>query len=384
MRICYFGTYRAEYSRNRILIEGLRQNGVEVIECHEPLWQSVEDRVAKASGGWISPRFWFRTIRTYLRLVWRYLRLGPHDVVIVGYPGQFDVYCARLLCWLRNRPLVWDIFMSIYLIAVERGLDQKSLFTVNALRVIERWACRLPDRLWLDTAEYVAWFSSTHGVFAERFRLIPTGANDRIFRPVALGGSANKSKFRVVYHGSFIPNHGVHVIIGAADLLREEPNLEIKLIGDGPERSKAVQAARELKLENVIFCDWIDQDELVHHLAQADICLGVFGSTPQSLMTIQNKIYESLALAKPLITGDSPTMRATFIHGQHLYLVPRADPAALAEAIRCLRADVAMRVRLASEGNALFRQRFTRAAIGRLAVDHLQELLSSRKAGIQV
>ena len=37
MRVCYFGTYRAEYSRNQIMIEGLRRNGVEVIECHETL-----------------------------------------------------------------------------------------------------------------------------------------------------------------------------------------------------------------------------------------------------------------------------------------------------------------------------------------------------------
>ena len=37
LRVCYFGTYRAEYSRNRIMMEGLRKNGVEVIECHENL-----------------------------------------------------------------------------------------------------------------------------------------------------------------------------------------------------------------------------------------------------------------------------------------------------------------------------------------------------------
>jgi hypothetical protein len=30
MRICYFGTYRANYSRNVIMVEGLRRAGVEV------------------------------------------------------------------------------------------------------------------------------------------------------------------------------------------------------------------------------------------------------------------------------------------------------------------------------------------------------------------
>jgi len=379
VRVCYFGTYRAEYSRNRILIEGLRQNGVEVIECHETLWRDVEDRIAQASGGWINPLFWLRVGVTYIRLVWRYLCLEPHDIVIVGYPGQFDLYCAKLLCSLFNRPLVWDVFMSIYLIAVERGLAQKSSFTVNALRVVERWACRLPDQLWLDTAEYINWFGKIHGVLTERFRLVPTGADDSVFRPVATQEMIESSKFRIVYHGSFIPNHGVDVIIHAAAILKREPNLEIELIGDGPERDRAVNMARDLELQNVVFRDWLDHDKLVCRLALADVCLGVFGLTPQSLMTIQNKIYEGLAMAKPVITGDSPTIRATLLHGRHIYLVPRANPAALADAIQRLRSDKMLQTKLAYEGNALFAQHFTVAAIGRRAVAHLRELLSPRR-----
>ena len=41
LRVCYFGTYRADYARNHILITGLRRNGVEVIECQESLWHSI-------------------------------------------------------------------------------------------------------------------------------------------------------------------------------------------------------------------------------------------------------------------------------------------------------------------------------------------------------
>ena len=52
LHVCYFGAYREEYSRNRIMIEGLRRNGVEVVECHALLWRRIEDRVAVASGGW--------------------------------------------------------------------------------------------------------------------------------------------------------------------------------------------------------------------------------------------------------------------------------------------------------------------------------------------
>ena len=52
LRICYFGTYRANYTRNQILLKGLRaQEGAEVYECHATLWYGIEDRVEQVPGG---------------------------------------------------------------------------------------------------------------------------------------------------------------------------------------------------------------------------------------------------------------------------------------------------------------------------------------------
>jgi hypothetical protein len=72
LRVCYFGTYRQDYSRNQIMIEGLRLAGVDVIECHEPLWRGIEDRFQVASGGWLNPVFWRRVIHTYFHLLDNY------------------------------------------------------------------------------------------------------------------------------------------------------------------------------------------------------------------------------------------------------------------------------------------------------------------------
>lgn len=100
LRVYYFGTYRAGYSRNRIMIEGLRRNGVDIVECHEQLWRGIEDRVRVASGGWLCSVFILRIVRTYLKLLWAYRRIGEYDVMVLGYPGQLDVYLARMLTWV--------------------------------------------------------------------------------------------------------------------------------------------------------------------------------------------------------------------------------------------------------------------------------------------
>ncbi len=114
---------------------------------------AIADRVQAASGGWRSFGFVARVAQTYWRLLQKYRQVGEYDLMVVGYPGQFDVFLARLLSRLRRKPLAWDVFMSIYLIALERGLQQRSPFTIAAIRRLERLACSVPDRLILDMEE---------------------------------------------------------------------------------------------------------------------------------------------------------------------------------------------------------------------------------------
>lgn len=102
LRVCYFGTYRENYSRNQMMIAGLRLNGVIVIECHQTLWHGIEDRVRVVSREWSKPSFWWRLISVYWRLFKSYLSIGDYDVLVVGYPGQLDIFLARILTLINT------------------------------------------------------------------------------------------------------------------------------------------------------------------------------------------------------------------------------------------------------------------------------------------
>ena len=39
MRVMWLGTYERDYPRSRVLVEGLRALGVEVVEHHRALWE---------------------------------------------------------------------------------------------------------------------------------------------------------------------------------------------------------------------------------------------------------------------------------------------------------------------------------------------------------
>ncbi len=374
MKVCYFGTYRENYSRNSIMIEALRRANVEVIECHATLWHGIEDRVTVASGGWANLHFIRRVFRAYGLLLKQYRAVRDYDLMVVGYPGQLDVFLARLLTWMRKKPLVLDIFMSLYLIAQERSLVKRHPFTGRLLHLIESFAYRLPDRLIQDTAEYRDWLIAEFHLDRERIFLVPTGADDRLFQPVEYTPASDKT-MRVLYYGSFIPNHGVPYILEAAGVLIDAHDIIFTLIGEGPDKASAQTYALDRKLHNVEFRAWLPQSELLSYITGADVCLGAFGNTPQSVMTVQNKIFECMAMRKPVVTGDSPALRSVFHPMVDVVLVERANGAAIAQAIQHLHHDSELRERIAVNGYALYGSDFNLEAQGQRFESHLKELL---------
>ena len=377
LRVIYFGTYRDEYSRNRIMIECLRQAGVEVIECHTPFWVSIEDRVETAKGKWFSLSFLRRMVLAYANLVSQYLRADDHEVVVLGYPGQLDVFLGRILTWIRRKPLVLDVFMSIYLIALERGLDKANKFNIQLLKALESVALRLPDRLIQDTGSYVEWLTKTYHLNYKRFRLVPTGADDRIFQPKPV--RPPDDFFRVIYYGTFIPNHRVAYIIDAARLLRDRPEFIFELIGSGPDFSEAAGLIEKYQLQDrVKLIGWLSQSELIERIAQADACLGAFGFTPQSLMTVQNKIYEGMAMERVVVTGDSPVINMNFENGIHLITCDRARPETLSEALIGLKENPERAKQIAHQGLLKFRESFSIQQLGVQFSRHLCDIVDER------
>ncbi|TFG67247.1 MAG: glycosyltransferase, partial [Anaerolineales bacterium] len=348
----------------------------DVIVCHQTLWQGIEDRVSVASGGWANLQFIRRIFRAYWLLLRRYRAVGDYDLMVVGYPGQLDVFLARVLTWLRKKPLVLDIFMSLSLIAQERGLVKRHPFTGRMLHLLENFAYRLPNRLIQDTPEYKAWLMSEFHLGDDRFRLVPTGADDRLFHPLEESPTSGAT-LHVLYYGSFIPNHGVPYIMEAAKALVNAHDIMFTFIGEGPDKATAQSYALANQLQNVEFIAWLPQSELLSYISGAGICLGAFGNTPQSVMTVQNKIYECMAMRKPVVTGDSPAVRDHFQHNEQIYLVERANSLALSTAILNLSRDSKLRNHLAQGGYAVVEKYYTIQAIGKVYREHLFMMLNA-------
>jgi len=380
LRVCYFGTYDPEYPRNRIVIDGLRASGAEVAECNMPFWGATEERVCRASGGWLSARFLWRLARCYVSLLRKELSIPDYDVMLVGYPGQLDVYLARALSSRRRKPLVFDVLMSLSLILEERGIAASSPLTARLAYWLERGACRLVDCIILDTAPYRDYFCRKYHLSPDVFRLAPLGADERVYHPLARP-RGDLTTFKVVYHGRFVPLHGVEVIVEAARILRGCRGIQFEFIGEGTTKQEALTMVARYSLQNVSFVGWIDKDQISRHLSDADLCLGVFGTTQQAFYTVPNKIWEGLAMRRAVITGDTPAVRDVLTHGQHVYLCKPGSPGSLASAVLTLYDDPDLRERLARQGCEYWQQNFTMEKTGAKFYQYLIDIVAQRATG---
>jgi glycosyltransferase involved in cell wall biosynthesis len=298
------------------------------------------------------------------------------DAILVGWPAWRAVYPAKLLSKLLGKPLIVDAFISLYDTEV---FDRKRVRegSIEALRLYlkDKVLCELADHVLLDTKEHIKYFSETFHVPRKKFSAIYVGSDDDYFYPRE---EVENKVFLVTFHGSFIPLHGIEHIIRAMKLLEAHDDIRCEILGSGQTYGYVSQLARTLRLRNVIFHrKFLKYEELPNFIARADVCLGIFGVTPKAKRVVPTKVYDVLAMKKPLITGDTPAIREVgIVDRRHALLVEPGNPRALADAILELKDDERLRRRIAEGGYALFKEKFTPKAIGKRLKEVIEEVAS--------
>lgn len=341
MRALYFGTYDRAYPRNAQVISALRAAGVEVVEAHSAVWGRHNWSVGMGQLA--------RLARAETRLA----RQGARDadVVIVGYPGHFDVPAARRVA--RGRPLVFNPLVSLHdTLVSDRGRFRAGTGAAMVVRQIDRIAFSRSDVVVADTATHARFFRETFRLAPERVEVALVGAEDRLFRP----GWYPDEGFHALFVGKLIPLHGLETILEAARLVPEVP---FRVVGDGQ-----LAGVLEGAPPNVERVGWVEYDLLPGHYQRAGCALGVFGTSEKAGRVIPNKAFQALACGTALVTADTPGARELLTDGRDALLVPPGDPEALAGAIRSLAADPQLTERIGTAGRETYETRASEPVLG--------------------
>jgi len=358
MRVCYFGQYDPDYARNQIIRHGLTLAGVEVVPCLVKMELGFPHR--------------------YLALSRKFSKIPkPFDAVIVAEVNQPIVFLAKMLTQLYRLPLIFDPFISRYdTLVIDRGIVPQNSTEARYLYWTDRLSMNLADHVFADTYQHRLYYQEKFKVHRS-ISVVPIGANTRIFYPQPTEAKKNSTDpLEILFWGTFIPLQGIQFILKAAHILQENRQpVCFRMAGNGQTFAEMQNIASELNLNNVTFLNYIAAKQLPSFIQTADIVLGIFGDTQKTLRVVPNKLYEGLAMAKPVITGDTPALRELFTPGQHLHAVPVANPESLAEAIIQLIENKEYRYHLAQQGYKYFSEQFSAEKIGHTIRDILEELI---------
>jgi glycosyltransferase involved in cell wall biosynthesis len=351
VRIAYFGTWERGYPRNDQVTAALATAGVEVDVVHEEMWGGTHKFG-------LTPTVLPRLARAELRLA-RTNVPEEVDALVVGYPGQFDVWSATR----HRKPVVFNAMVSLYDTFVEdRERFRDGSLAAKTLRRLDRAAFRAADLVVSDTRANADFMRDLAGL--DEVGVCFLGAEERLFRPTW----KRSESFHVLYVGKPAPLHGLDLILEAA---RRLPDVPFRVVGTGQESH--LLDARPANVEHV---PWVEYERVADEYARAGCAMGIFGASGKAERVIPHKTFQALAVGTPLITADTVAARELLVDHRDCLLVER-DAGELVQAIVALRDDPELARRIGAGGRATFEREASEAVLGtrwREAIERAIEL----------
>jgi colanic acid/amylovoran biosynthesis glycosyltransferase len=186
-----------------------------------------------------------------------------------------------------------------------------------------------------------------------KFAIAPLGVDPQLFAPRPFRPSP--AVFEILCVGRLVPSKGQHVLVAAIDrLVKTNPNVRIRLVGNGPDRESLASAVAAADLSRHVFLEGsIGQDRILDYYRQADIF--VLASFAEGIPVV---LMEAMAMEIPCVSTFVAGIPELIRSGIDGILVPPSDECALADAIKRLIDDPALRRRLGVAARRRVMQRY--------------------------
>jgi len=148
---------------------------------------------------------------------------------------------------------------------------------------------------------------------------LPNGVDESIFNTRIdperriISGFA-KDDFLILYGGIIGIAQGLDVILDASLLLSKDSKIKFLLLGEGPEKERLMARKKKENLDRIYFLNLIDRAEVPAFVSSIDAAVIPLKKMDLFLGAIPSKIFENLALEKPILLGVDGEAKELFIN----------------------------------------------------------------------
>jgi glycosyltransferase involved in cell wall biosynthesis len=227
------------------------------------------------------------------------------DCIIATSPQFFCAIAGSILSRLRHLPFVLEIrdLWPDSIIAVDA---LKNRHIINILRRIELSLYRRATRIVVVTESFRKIIGGK-GIAKEKIFTIKNGVDLPFFskhKESQLAKELNlKNKFIVSYIGTIGMAHALEHVLRVAKRLESNSDIAFLIIGSGARRDELFRLREKLMISNLTFIDRQPKERILSYYGVSDACLVPLKNDPLFKTVLPSKIFEIMAMAKPVILG---------------------------------------------------------------------------------
>ncbi len=321
--------------------------------------------VARGSGNRLRLALNYLSHAFFATVLAPWLARGRFDAILVFEPSPVTIGIpGRVLRALKRAPLVFW-FQDLWPESLSATGAVKSSTLLGLVDYLVKWIYRGCDLVLVQSEAFIPCVEA-HGVPRERICYLPNSAENfyRKLAPRPEDPEAGElpGGFRVMYAGNIGAAQDFATILSAAELLRDEKNIQWIVLGEGRMRAWVQEQVRERGLaSSVHLLGQRPPERMARYFAHADVLLATLRREPIFAYTIPSKIQSYIACGRPVIAALEGEGGRIIREAGAGWAVPPEDPKALADAV--IAASRLARPELDAMGNrgeAWFRQHFER------------------------
>ena len=389
------GTRHAEFARY-LVAQGQRVTviasqisyltGIERGAGHDASAQPEGLRILRAATTRGLHRSFFHRLLNFLVFTFNsfFIGLGVKNVDLVWgtTPPIFQAATAWLLARLKGVPFLLEVRDLWPAFAVELGVLRNPLL-IRTSEWLERFLYKRADQLVLNSPGFV---EHVQGRGGRQIAVVPNGADAAMFTPAADGAEFRErhglppSAFLMLYAGAHGLSNDLGIVLQAADLLRENKDIAIALLGDGKDKPALQAQAASLKLEQIYFLPPLAKMQMPQALAAADACLAMLKPVKLYATVYPNKVFDYMAAGRPVLLAIDGVIRNVVEQAGAGHFVPPGDAQALAQAILAMADNRAEARKMGRAGRLYLEKHFDRALLAERMLGIMQETAWNKPA----
>lgn len=291
-----------------------------------------------------------------------------------GIPGM----AAR---WIKRKPFIFEVRDLWPELPKAMGVITNPLI-IFLLKVLERAIYYSAHHI-IALSPGISRGIESEGIDSNKITFIPNGCDLDIFQNIFNPWRPEKiqeTDLLLLYAGTHGIANGLMAIMEAALELQNRGVIGIKflLVGQGMEKNKLIQFSTQHELENVIFHEPIDKEQLSGLMASADVGLQVLANVPAFYYgTSPNKFFDYISAGLPVLNNYPGWISEIITDNNCGYTINPDSPTNFADIVEMINNNRQDLVDKGQNSKLIAAQSFNRNDLSNEWVDRLERLTSN-------